>query len=140
MSYKYLEHTSDIEFLAEGSTLEEVFENSAKAFYDSIVDIDKVSTLETKKISVEGIDLGNLLYNFLEELLYLFDTEMFVGKEIKVDISKRGEKSSLIAQIKGEILDLKKHEPKTEIKAVTYHEMYIKKVGDKYIAHVILDI
>jgi len=140
MSYRYLEHTSDIEFLAEGSTLEEVFESSAKAFYDSIVDIDKVSPLEKRKISVGGVDLENLLYNFLEELLYLFDTEMFVGKEIKVDISKKEGEYSLNAEIKGEILDLKKHEPKTEIKAVTYHEMYVKKVGDKYVAHVILDI
>ncbi|MCD6483188.1 MAG: archease [Candidatus Aenigmarchaeota archaeon] len=140
MSYRYLEHTSDIEFLAEGSTLEEVFESSAKAFYDSIVDIDKVSPLEKRKISVGGVDLENLLYNFLEELLYLFDTEMLVGREIKVDISKKEGEYSLNAEIRGEILDLKKHEPKTEIKAVTYHEMYVKRVGDKYIAHVILDI
>ena len=134
-----MEHTADIEFKAYGKSLEEVFENSGLAFYNSIVDLSEINEKEEIKIEVEGNDLINLLYNFLEELLYNFDVNGFLGKCIKVKISKN-EKYHLSATVKGERFNPEKHHYKTEIKAVTYHQMRIQKENEKYISHVILDI
>lgn len=139
--FEYLDHTSDIEFVARGKTLKEVFENAALAFYNSIVDLSRIDCKITKNVSVEGDDIENLLYNFLEELLFLFDTEKFLGKKVKVEklIIDKG-KNRIVASVCGEELNMEKHNPKTEIKAVTYHQMYVKKVDGVFEAHVILDI
>ena len=78
MKYKYLEHTADIKFQAYGKSLEEAFGNAALALSNVIVDIDNVNKKIKKTIKVEGDDLKSLLYNFLEEFLFLLDTENFL--------------------------------------------------------------
>ena len=71
MKYKFIEHTADIEFDAFGKNLEEVFSNCAFAFVESICK-EKIKGKVKKNFEVEGKDLENLLYNFLEEFLVFF--------------------------------------------------------------------
>jgi SHS2 domain-containing protein len=121
MRYEQLEHTADSLIKARGSTLEECFENAAYAMFDQMVDVRKVKEKESVKIKAEGEDLDELLVNFLSELLYVFDTKKLVFCEFKVSIKE----NRLTCTAKGEQLDLKKHSPKTEIKAVTYHMLKV---------------
>ena len=121
MKYERLEHTADALIKAHGPTLEECFENAAHAMFDQMVDIRKVEAKESVKVRAEGEDLDELLVNFLSELLYVFDTRKLVLCEFKVSI--KGNKLTCTAE--GEHLDLKKHSPKTEIKAVTYHMLKV---------------
>ena len=77
MRYKYLEHTADIKFQAFGKTLEEAFSNSAYATIN-IISEDNIKDKITKKIKVNGVDKKSLLYAFLEEILFLLNTEYFI--------------------------------------------------------------
>jgi len=135
MKYKFLPHTADIKFRAYGKTLNEVFENSAlalnSAFYEG-----KVKALEKKKIKVKGRDLESLMFRFLEELLFLYETENFLTSKIKVKVSK--DNKLLEAETFGE----KPKSPKGrgDIKAVTYNDMFVKKIKDKWISQVVLDV
>lgn len=136
MKYKFVEHTADIEFDAYGKNLEEVFSNCAYAFVESIC---KEKILEKKKLSfeVKGRDLENLLYNFLEELLFLFDSEYFILSNIlKIEIDEK--KFILNCKIIGD--DAKNYEIISHVKAVTYNSMFIRKKGEKWISHVVLDV
>jgi len=87
MKYKFLEHTADIKFQAFGKTIEKAFENSAYALQEVMTKKIKIKPVIKKKIEVKGRDKEALLYNFLEEFLFLLDSENFVLSKInKINI------------------------------------------------------
>jgi SHS2 domain-containing protein len=132
--YKFLEHTADIKFQAFGKTLEESFENSALAMFNSMHS-GKIKSKIKRKISTKGKDNEALLYDFLEKLLILFDSEGFFLSEIKkIKISK----GKIEAEVFGDKAE--NYEIHIDIKAVTYNEMFVKKEKDKYICQVVLDV
>jgi len=135
--FKYLEHTADIKFQAFGKTLEEAFKNAALATFKAMYD-GKVKEKKKIKFKVSGKDPEALLYNFLEEILFYFDSEGFMPGKIKnlKIIKKKG--YALSAEVSGD--NIKDYETHTHIKAVTYSEMFIKKVKDKWIVQVVLDV
>ena len=123
MVYRFLEHTADIKFVAEGKTLEEAFVASAEALKDSICGQIVVMEQQTKKLEVEGNNLENLLYNFLEEFLVLFDSEDFLLSKIS-DIKIDQEKFKLTATVSGDKTENYKFT--NDVKAVTYSEMKVE--------------
>jgi len=129
-----MEHTADIQFQAFGKTLEESFSNSALALTKSITD-DSISKKIKKEITATGHDFESLLYNFLEELLVLFDSEHFITSEI-VDIKIKNKK--LNATIIGDLAE--GYEIHLDIKAVTYNEMFVKLENDVWTTQVTLDV
>lgn len=133
MKFKFLEHTADIKFQAFGKSLEEAFENSALAMFNVMYD-GKVKTIIKKKIKVSGKDKESLLYNFLEELLFLLDSKNFFLSKLKVKIKDL----KLEAYIQGD--SVKNYKPNIDVKAVTYNDMFIKKVKDKFIIQVVVDV
>lgn len=138
--WEHYEHTADIGIRGYGDTLEEAFEAVAIALFDVMVDVRKVEKKEVREIEVEGEDLYSLLYNFLEELLILHDTEGLVFGDFEVKIEKTEQGYRLKAKAYGEELS-EKHEPKEEVKAITYHEMEIKQLtSGEWMAQLVPDI
>ena len=137
MKFKFLEHTADVKFQAFGSTLEKAFENSALAMFN-IMYGGKVKVKIKKEIKIKGKDFESLLYNFLEELLFLLDSQRFFLAKIKVNkIRIDGKKTELKANLVGDKVD--NYKADLIVKAVTYNEMFVKKKGDKFICQVVLD-
>jgi len=134
MKFKFLEHTADIKFQAYGKTLDEVFENSLLAVSEYISRGNKIKTTKGKIIDVVGIDHESLLYNFLDEILYLIDAESFIPAKAKITI--RG--FNLHAELYGD--STKNYKDLDHIKAATYAEMYIKKIDKGFEAQVVLDV
>jgi len=136
--YIFLKHTADIKFQAFGKNVEEVFENSASAMFTSIYD-GKIKGKREIEIKVSGKDFESLLYNFLEELLFLFDSEnFFVSKISKIKIDKKN--LNLSAKVSGD--DAKNYEIHLDIKAVTYNDMFVKFDEEKkqWVTQVVLDV
>lgn len=135
--YKFLEHKADAKFRAFGKTLNQQFQNSAKALTKVITD-DKIKPKIKKIIRVKGIDKKNLLLNFLEELLFLIDTKNFILAKAKVKIQSikhlQSNSHQLTAELTGDSIN--NYRTKTHIKAVTYNQMQIT----KNFVQVILDI
>ena len=133
--FKFLEHTADIKFQSFGKSVEEVFENSALAMFNSMYD-RKVKGKKSFKINVKGKDFESLLYNFLEELLFLFDSENFFMSKVKnIKITKDFQ---LEAEVIGD--DAKNYGIHIDIKAVTYNEMFVREEKDNWIAQVVVDV
>jgi SHS2 domain-containing protein len=68
MRYRFLKHTADIKFQAEGNSLEQAFENSAYALKEVMLrDLGKkkVSEQEKKIIEVDGKDKVSLLFDLV---------------------------------------------------------------------------
>lgn len=121
MKYKFLEHTADAKFQAFGKTLEEKFSNAALAMFSIMVDTKKVKPLIEKKINIKGEDKKSLLYNFLEELLFLLDTKLFLLNKVK---KIKIENNSLKAIVVGDSVK-EEYKLSGEVKAVTYNDMEI---------------
>jgi SHS2 domain-containing protein len=133
MKFKFLKHTADVKFQAFGKTVEEAFENSSLAMFNTMYG-GKVKTKIKKKIKVEGKDMEALLYNFLEELLFLLESKNLLLSEVKVKIKDK----KLDAEIFGD--DVNNYKINPSVKAVTYNEMFVKKIKDKWVAQVVLDV
>jgi len=58
-----------------GSTLSEAFEQCANAMFHYMTEVDYIEMKESYDIEVEGHDMMTLLYNFLDELLFIFSAE-----------------------------------------------------------------
>ena len=126
--YLFLPHTADAKFRAFGKTLEKRFENAALAMSSVMFDSSKIQPSLKKEISVKGADLKALLYNWLEELLYLIDAKGFIlnsVKQLKIKKEKRG--FSLVAAVAGDKYKTAydKVATGTDVKAVTYQQMEI---------------
>ncbi|MDP3966612.1 MAG: archease [archaeon] len=136
MKFKFLSHTADLKFRVYGKTIEEIFENSSRALFSSICE-EKIKNKKKIKIKVSGKDYLNLLYNFLEELLFLIDSkDFFVSEFLSLSINKKN--LSLSAEIVGD--SGKNYCVHSQIKAVTYNNMFLKKYGKRWIAQVVLDV
>ena len=135
--YEFIEHTADLGFRAYGASVEELFVHAAEAFLEALVVPESVEERIERSIAVEAEAIDELIVHWLAELLYLFDTERLVFKHFEV---KRLEDNQLEAIARGEVLDPARHEIKTGIKAVTYHQLYVKERGGTWEAQVIFDI
>ena len=139
MKYKYLDHTADAKFQAYGNNLEEAFINAALATFDILYPPEKIQPKIEHKIEVSAEREESLLYDFLEQLLFLLDTEGFMLNAVKkLTITKKDNSFSLHAMISGD--SYKNYEIGGNIKSVTYNDMFIKKEDDKVILQVVLDL
>lgn len=114
---------------AYGDTLEEAFEETAKAMFSIITDISKVKKENKRELEVESENLESLLVNFLSDLIYLHE----VNNELYSDFDVKIEEDGLIrltGSAEGEKIDLDKHDMDTAVKAVSYHDISIDLEGD----------
>lgn len=136
MRFKFFDVTADVGVKAYGATLDEAFENAALAVFEVMCDTAKVKPRMKKKVTARADDFGGLLREWLTQLLGLKDIHGMMFSRFKVRVDEK--KFTLEAEAWGE--ETKEfHEIKTEVKAVTYHMMEIKK-NHLWRARFILDV
>ncbi|MBN1677838.1 MAG: archease [Candidatus Thermoplasmatota archaeon] len=127
MRYRLLEHTADAMVEAYGKSLGEKFANAAYAMFDQITDIKKVEPRGELKVVLSGPSREQLLVDFLQELLFLHDTEDLLFCEFDV----RTDGGTLEASVRGEKYDSSRHPKRSLVKGVTYHRLEIDDRNDK---------
>lgn len=132
-NFEFLDHTADIKIKVSGRVLNEIFETTVLAIAQYCSGGEKIQSRKGKIINVKGEDNESLLYNFIDEILYLIDAEHFIPSKAKVTM--RG--FNLQAEVFGD--DTKNYKLE-HIKAATYAEMNIRKVNDKWQAYFVLDV
>ena len=137
--FEYFDVTADIGFKAYGNTLNEAFENAGLAIFNIISDTSNIDSKISRSFEITSTDGVALLYDYLEELLFYHEVDFMLFSEFSVDISKSDGEYNLKALIKGESIDWDKHERKSEIKAITFHMMDVKKT-DRYELRAIVDL
>jgi SHS2 domain-containing protein len=124
--YRFLDHMTDAIIEAYGTTLEEAFENAAKALCDTMIDLKTVKPKREIKFSIKGNDLYSLLFDWLDKVMLLLVADGIAMSQFSVEIKQHNSGYLLEGAARGEPLELDRHHYKVEIKAVTYHEMEIK--------------
>ncbi len=133
--FEFIEHTADVAFKAYGKDLNELFANSAEALESTLVQLQRIAPAETRTIEIASDSYENLLYDWLAELLVMFEVEHFAVKNCIVEITGL----SLSAECSGERIDLDRRVLKEEVKAVTYHNLQLMK-NDIYHVEITLDV
>ncbi len=135
--FRLLDHTADLGILVYGRNLEELFGNAGEAFFDIITDLRRVREDTERIIRVESSSLEDLMVNWLGELLYLYDVDGLLFKSFSIDELRGG---TMKARARGEAFQEERHVIKTEIKAVTYHQLQVKEERGGWMARITFDV
>ena len=136
-NYEVIDHTADLGMVVKGADARDLFTNAAYAMIDLMIEGDVAGMGAKRQITIEGEDYSDLMVRWLSEILYLFDGEQVVVSAVGIDsISPMRLRSTLT------VVPLKRghHEMLREIKAVTYHQISVKRVHDGWEARIIFDI
>ncbi len=125
--YEELDHTADLRLRVFGATRKELFANAAFALFDRMLDLSGVGRQVVQEVGAAGADAEETLVNFLDELLYRYDTEGFIPRECEIT---RVADADVHAVCRGDIFDAARHEARAHIKAVTFHDVAITRAGD----------
>jgi SHS2 domain-containing protein len=143
MPYTYLEEIgiADIAFDATGRDLPELFRDAADATMNVMIDnIDAIQPVETRQIELSNDKLDMLLFDFLQELIFLKDAERLLLRIREVQIGERDENYFVKATADGEPLDAERHHQRADVKAVTLHDFSVEQIDGGWKARVLLDI
>lgn len=136
-SYEVFDHTADIGLHAYGKTLPELFVHAAEGMESLMVAPESIEARVQHVVRIEGHDLVSLLVSWLNELIFLFDTEYLLLCQIEItDFAE----TRLEARVSGEPYDARRHDLSSAIKAATWHEAAIEEMVDGYKARIIFDI
>ncbi len=134
--FEIVNHTADVGIIAYGADLKQAFANTARGLFSLITELDDVREILYRDIELTATDKESLLVEWLNELIYRFDTENIIFK--RFDITEL-DNTRLRARSYGEEVDNSRHELRTGVKAATYHLLKVDK-DDGYKIQVILDI
>lgn len=142
MPYTYLDQEADVGIRATGSTLEEAFEQGAKAMLNVMWDISTIEERQNISIECEAGDIAELFVETLNEILFKQDVEGLALARLEVDEIKKqpGGRYKLKGTAYGESLNFDKHTVKTEVKAATYAGLRYEVKEGRHIVQCILDV
>ena len=134
--FTVFDHTADVGLRITGATLDALFVNAALGMFSLLCDVNTVRTNARDMIAVDEDDVAYRLHDWLAELLYRFDTDHRLYA--RFEVRNVGVRAECIAW--GERVDPARHELRAEIKAVTAHELTVKRDGGLWTATVIFDL
>ncbi|NOZ69628.1 MAG: archease [Deferribacteres bacterium] len=148
--YEQIDISGDVALRVWGRTLEELFRNAAEGLSDLITDRGGIKETEEREIVITGENMEGLLVQWLNELVFLFDTYGFIGKQFSISLghaqddsmpgSGRRGKVRLTARISGGCFTPGVNESRLLVKAATYHGLSFRHVNSGWEAVVVFDI
>jgi len=131
VSYRWVEHTAELEMEIEADTEEAVFRDALHAVGE-LLDSDASGEQVWRQVTVDGHERAVLLVQWLDELVYLAETEDLVPEDAgRIEFSDRG----LVATVR-----CRRGRPRHLIKAATYHRLSFERSDGGFLARVVLDV
>jgi protein archease len=135
--FELFEHTADLGLRVRAGTLEELLAEAARGLLAMLVaNPDAIRPVQTRTITIAAEDSAYLLFDWLNELLYAFESKKLLIAEF--DLKFAGQQ--LTATCRGEPMDPARHQMDHEVKAITYHGLRVEQKADGWEAEVIVDI
>jgi SHS2 domain-containing protein len=130
-------HTADIGIEAWGPDLASLFRQGALALFEAAIEPARVEERLVERVEVEAEDVELLYKEWLSSLLYLFAARGLVFR--RFDVEEIAE-TRIRAACHGERFDEIRHRLKTDLKAVTYHQLQVRREGGGWRARTIVDV
>ena len=121
--FELLEHTADVGVVATGETLADALSSLAEGMFSVIADLDLIEPCDSFRVEVDSEDQEALAVDWLNELLYTYESNGLLPKHFDVSVDEGG--GSLTAKCRGESVDPKRHRMRTAVKAATYHGLEV---------------
>lgn len=114
-----------------------LFINAARGMESLLVPPEQVRVVTSREITVRGHDTISLLIAWLNELIFLFDTEYLLFRDFEIATLTD---TVLTGIAQGEPYDDQRHELSSAIKAATWHEAAVTQGDEGYQARIIFDL
>jgi SHS2 domain-containing protein len=129
--YQWVDHTAELELRIEAESPAQVFEEALAAFAE-LVDNPAEGDLVVHDLWLTAPDRPALLARWLEELVYLAETEQFVPRRVvSLDVGRQ----ELRGRVEG-----RQGAPRPLVKAVTYHGLELARREGVWRARLVLDV
>ena len=128
--YRWVDHTAEVELEIEAPSEREVLADALAALAELLGVTEEGG--ERRTVVASATDRPALLAGWLEELLFLSESEGFVAT--RLDQLELGAEEAR-ATVSGRLAD-----PPPLVKAVTYHRLQFEPLGIGYRARVVLDV
>ena len=140
--YEIFEHTADFGIRAKAERLDTLFVEAARGLLAlMLINPEAVQPREERTFHLQGDDLEGLLHDWLDELLFLFSAKRFAPIDFQVAFEgDAAHPTGLNATVRGEPLDLERHEIEVEVKAITWHALSIAHQNEEWLSEVIVDV
>lgn len=142
--YEVFEHTADLGLRIRAFSLDELFTDAAQGLISQLANLSTVQPVCVKTFELQNESLEYLLFDWLSELLYAFEESHLLLAKFDVRISQPANSAGqyqLAATCRGETADFARHELDHEVKAITYHGLFVRQNEDSsWEAEVIVDI
>ena len=125
--FQLLDHPSDVGILARARTREEALIEASKGLVSIIANPTGFRPVEERFFKAPGSDEASQVVNWLNEILFFFDTEGMVFVGFTIDSWTAGE---IVGHARGERFDIDRHEFRTAVKAATYHQFESHSTAD----------
>lgn len=127
---RWVEHTGELELKVEAPSEEAVLAEAAEALSGLLS--DERGAAARREVSVSASDPATLLAEWLNELVFLSETESFVPERVS--------ELALVENGLRAVVDGRRGTPKTLVKAVTYHRLELAPGDGGWLGRVVLDV
>lgn len=139
--YEVFEHTADLGLRMRAASLDELFADAGRGLISQLANLSAVQPVSAKTIALQNESLDYLLFDWLSELLFAFEESHLLLAEFEVRVTEVDGEYRLVATCRGETADYQRHELDHEVKAITYHGLFVRQNNDgTWEAEVIVDI
>ncbi len=135
--FEFLEHPADIGVRATGPSVEDVFAEAARGLFHLLYDPQRVTSVRECPITLRAHGYDELLFDFLSEIIYLFEADKQAFAEVEI-ISLSPQE--LRACLWGERFHPERHDARLNVKAVTLHQLRVESHDGQWTATVYFDI
>ena len=135
--FEILEHPSDVGVRACAPTQEQALLDLSRGLISIMVNTDAIGLTEEREFRANGRDRASQVVNWLNEILFFFDTEGFVPVDLQIHAWTERE---IIGVARGGFFDPERHEFRTAVKAATYHQFECRLTPDGWEIRAYVDV
>lgn len=137
--HRFVEHTAELELHVEAPSEEQVFAEAGEAIA-TLLGYPEPGPTTRRSVAATAADRPALLAEWLNELVYLADEGFLPERVVSIALSGEadengGESRRLAATVEG-----RTGEPRSLVKAVTYHRLRLERDGVLWHGRVVLDV
>jgi protein archease len=131
MSYRWVEHTAEVELHIEAASERGIFESALQALAE-LIDEQCSGERVRREVAVGAPDRGALLAAWIEELVYIAETDDLVPEQLEdLELTDGHLRASVRAH---------RGRPRHLVKGVTYHRLAFEGADGRFAAQVVLDV
>jgi SHS2 domain-containing protein len=138
--FEVFEHTADLGIRIRANSVNELFVDAGRGLIAQLANLSTIKPVQVRQVRLQSDSLEYLLFDWLSELLFAFEESRLLLAEFEVVVTEVAGEFCLTATCRGEIADSTRHELDHEVKAITYHGLFVQQTEDGWEAEVIVDI